>query len=224
MDVTQTSTKREHGALREHVVEQLRAEIIDGRLEPGTPLRTEAVMERFGVSNSPLREAFAQLSAEGLIEVYRNRGAVVAPLTHEAAADLLRVSALHWETAFRWAVPRLTGSDLSAVRRAAVDFDLAYRSGDAVTAVLDADRFDQMVLERCGSEELQRTVQASSARVARVQRFIGPYEQLDMRAQVQSETLASVAVVDADRAGMAVRAAWANLVELLDRSSMGVTQ
>lgn len=218
--MTQTSTKREHGGLREHVVEQLRAEIIDGRLAPGTPLRTEVVMERFGVSNSPLREAFAQLSAEGLIEVYRNRGAVVAPLTHEAAADLLRVTALHWETAFRWAVPRLTGSALSAARRAAVDFDLAYRSGDAVTAVLDADRFDQLVLERCGSEELQRTLLGSTARVARVQRFIGPYEQLDMRAHVQSETLASVTDLDADRAGFAVRAAWACLVESLDRSSL----
>jgi DNA-binding GntR family transcriptional regulator len=218
--VTQTSTKREHGGLREHVVEQLRAEIIDGRLAPGTPLRTEVVMERFGVSNSPLREAFAQLSAEGLIEVYRNRGAVVAPLTHEAAADLLRVTGLHWETAFRWAVPRLTGHALTAARRAAVDFDLAYRSGDAVTAVLDADRFDQLVLECCGSEELQRTLLASTARVARVQRFIGPYEQLDMRAHVQSETLASVTDLDVDRAGFAVRAAWARLVESLNRSSL----
>ena len=37
-------------------------------------------MQRFGVSNSPLREAFAQLASEGLVVVQRNRGAIVAPL------------------------------------------------------------------------------------------------------------------------------------------------
>ena len=35
---------REHGALRENVVAALRADIIDGRLEPGEPLRTEAMV------------------------------------------------------------------------------------------------------------------------------------------------------------------------------------
>jgi DNA-binding GntR family transcriptional regulator len=81
------NSSREHGALRQHVVDQLRDEIVSGELAPGTPIRTEAVMERFGVSNSPLREAFAQLAVEGLIEVYRNKGAVVSPLTRDGSAD-----------------------------------------------------------------------------------------------------------------------------------------
>ena len=72
------NSSREHGSLRQHVVDQLRDEIVSGELAPGTPIRTEAVMKRFGVSNSPLREAFAQLSSEGRIDIHRNRGAVVS--------------------------------------------------------------------------------------------------------------------------------------------------
>ena len=104
---------REHGALREQVVAALRAEIIDGRLAPGEPLRTEVVMQRFGVSNSPLREAFAQLASEGLVVVQRNRGAQVAPLTREAAADVFRVGGLLLEYVLRWGLPRFVPGDVA---------------------------------------------------------------------------------------------------------------
>ena len=62
------------GMTRERVAATLRAEILDGRLAPGVQLRTESVTVRLGVSNSPLREAFVQLQAEGLVEVTPNRG------------------------------------------------------------------------------------------------------------------------------------------------------
>jgi DNA-binding GntR family transcriptional regulator len=216
-----TQPSREHGALRERVVDQLRDEIIDGTLAPGTPLRTEAVMERFGVSNSPLREAFAQLAAEGLIEVYRNRGAIVAPLTREGSADLLRVNALLWETVYRWAIPRLSGGELATVRRAAVDFELGFRSGDTTTAILDAARFEQLVLERCGSEELQRMIEGAAPKVRRVRRLLDPNGTLVPMAHVINETLAAAQNADPERAAEAVRALWADLGERLDQATIG---
>jgi DNA-binding GntR family transcriptional regulator len=218
--VTQTTTRPEHGGLREHVVDQLRREIVDGTLPPGTPLRTEAIMERFGVSNSPLREAFAQLAAEGLVEVFRNRGVVVAPLTRDSAADLIRVSSLLWETAFRWAIPRLTSGDLSTLRRMGVDFDLAYRSGDAISAILDAERLERFVMERCGSEELLRAIESSTGRVARVRRFLGPEDHIDASAELVSETIAAAEAPDAERAVLAVRALWKDLSDSLDAATL----
>ena len=216
-----TRPTREHGALREQVVDQLRTEIIDGVLRPGEPLRTEAIMERFGVSNSPLREAFAQLAAEGLIEVVRNRGAVVAPLTREGAADLLQVSALLWRTAYGWSVPRLRGADLAPVRRAATDFDLSYVSGDITTALLDAQRFDRLVLERCGSEELIRIIDAAQARVDRVRRLLDPATQVQAMAAVTAATLSSASAGDASSAVSAVSDLWNALEASLDRATTG---
>jgi DNA-binding GntR family transcriptional regulator len=216
-----TRPTREHGALREQVVDQLRTEIIDGVLRPGEPLRTEAIMERFGVSNSPLREAFAQLAAEGLIEVVRNRGAVVAPLTREGAADLLQVSALLWRTAYGWSVPRLRGADLAPVRRAATDFDLSYVSGAITTALLDAQRFDRLVLERCGSEELIRIIDAAQARVDRVRRLLDPATQVQAMAAVTATTLSSASAGDASAAVSAVTDLWNALEASLDRATTG---
>lgn len=68
------------------VADKLRDEIQDGTLEPGTRLRQNEVAERFGVSTTPVREAFAQLQVEGLVRIDPHRGAVVF---HPSAEDLL---------------------------------------------------------------------------------------------------------------------------------------
>ncbi|MGH2735730.1 MAG: GntR family transcriptional regulator [Actinomycetota bacterium] len=61
----------------EEVAARLRAEILRGVLSPGTRLRQGAVAGRFGVSTTPVREAFALLQAEGLVRIDPHRGAVV---------------------------------------------------------------------------------------------------------------------------------------------------
>ncbi|MDZ8275048.1 GntR family transcriptional regulator [Microbacterium aquimaris] len=67
--------------------EQLRAEIIDWVLEPGAPLGEIETAERVGVSRTPVREALARLSAEGLV-VYEGRYARVAPLSRDRITEL----------------------------------------------------------------------------------------------------------------------------------------
>ena len=210
------AVKREHGALRERIVDELRADIVEGRLAPGTPLRTEEVMERFGVSNSPLREAFAQLAAEGLIRVYRNRGAFVAPLTRDSAADLVRVAALLWESVFRWSIPRLTPGDVSAMRRVAGDFDLAVVSGDTVTALSDADRFQSLVAEHCGSPELLRAVDVGGPRLQRLVRMLDGDERLAAHRELHDATLRAAKAADGQGAADAVRAFWDRLALAVD--------
>src|SRR5918992_4459068 len=68
------------------VAERLRSEIQHGTLAPGTRLRQNDVARRFGVSTTPVREAFAQLQAEGLVRIDPHRGAVVF---HPSVDDVL---------------------------------------------------------------------------------------------------------------------------------------
>jgi DNA-binding GntR family transcriptional regulator len=178
---SKVDVQREHGALRERIVDRLRADIIEGRLAPGTPLRTEEVMERFGVSNSPLR-----------------------------------VGALLWETVYRWSIPRMTPGDISALRRASGDFELSMVSGDTVTALLDAERFQSLVADHCGSPELLRSVAAGGPRLRRLVRMLSPLDQLDAYALLHAETLAAAKDGDAERAASAVRAFWGNLSAAVD--------
>ena len=199
---------REHGALRENVVAALREDIVAGRLAPGEPLRTEVVMQRFGVSNSPLREAFAQLASEGLVVVQRNRGATVAPLSRSDAADVFRVGVLLMEYVLRWGLPRLVPGDVATLRRVSLDFDLAYRSGDLATAFAEADRYGEVLLDRCGSEELARAVRALLPRLHRLVRLLDPVEYLALQASMQAAVLASAEDGDVESAVTALASVW----------------
>ena len=68
------------------VAGMLRDQIQDGGLAPGTRLRQNEIAERFGVSTTPVREAFAQLQAEGLVRIDPHRGAVVFRHPHDIGA------------------------------------------------------------------------------------------------------------------------------------------
>jgi len=175
-------------------------------------------MERFGVSNSPLREAFAQLAAEGLVEVNRNRGAMVAPLTREGAADLLHVSSLLWDGAVRRIVPTLTPAAVAGLKRIDVDFSLSVRSGDLASAILDNENFQAHLLAECNSPELVRTIQTSRPRVQRVVRMLATLRVMDVLAVVHAEVLAAAGTPDVARPCEAFRLLWAELTTTLETS------
>lgn len=206
------------GSTRERVAAVLRDEILDGRLAPGVTLRTEAVTERLGVSNSPLREAFVQLEAEGLVEVSPNRGVVVAPLTRSGAADLIRIGTLLWGAGLRWIVPTLEPATVDSLRRTHVDLGLALRSGDLAGAVLEAERFDQILLASSWSTELVRTVDAVRPRLQRLGRLLASYAVMDRRAVAQAAVLTAAGSTDLAPVESAYAELWTALTAELQRS------
>lgn len=80
-----------HLRLREVVASELRQMILDGRLSPGERLVEDRLAKLLGVSRNPVREAVRVLEAEGFIDVPARRGAFVATLTEDDAADLFTV-------------------------------------------------------------------------------------------------------------------------------------
>ena len=62
------------------VVAMIRELVITGELEPGEQLRQRDLAQRFGVSQTPVREAMRRLESEGLLTCDTHRGfTVVAP-------------------------------------------------------------------------------------------------------------------------------------------------
>src|SRR5690242_7859575 len=61
----------------EQVAAALRQEITTGQLAAGTRLRQNEIAQRFGVSSTPVREAFGLLQSEGLVQIDPHRGVTV---------------------------------------------------------------------------------------------------------------------------------------------------
>jgi GntR family transcriptional regulator len=65
------------------VVDELRASILDGRLDAGERLPSEnELAARYGTSRPTVRRAIALLKAEGLVSTEQGRGAFVRPKPH----------------------------------------------------------------------------------------------------------------------------------------------
>ena len=69
----------------------LRDEIIQWKLEPGTPLGEVETSQRLGVSRTPLREALSRLVAEGLVRTGPGRTAVVTSLSRDDIVELFEL-------------------------------------------------------------------------------------------------------------------------------------
>ncbi len=75
------------------VAEALSTAIIEGRLKPGERLIETDLAERFGVSKSPIREAFRLLEQEGLVASYPRRGITVAEIDRRDIEEFYAIRA-----------------------------------------------------------------------------------------------------------------------------------
>lgn len=70
-------------SVADQVYAVLRERIAGGQIERGSRLHQEGLATEFGVSRTPVREALGKLAAEGLVDLFANRGARVATATDE---------------------------------------------------------------------------------------------------------------------------------------------
>ena len=103
----------------------LRHAIMEQALSPGAKLPEDAIGERFGASRTIVRHALGQLAAEGLVELRRNRGAVVATPAWEEARDIFDIY-LHSAIPLDPALLAEHGGDADAARLALRDAGLQY--------------------------------------------------------------------------------------------------
>jgi DNA-binding GntR family transcriptional regulator len=88
------------------VHDQLRSAILNGDRDPGERLKPGDLGEQYGVSLSVVREALGLLAAKDLVQVDRNRGFRVTPLSPKALADLTEARVVNEGAALRLSVER----------------------------------------------------------------------------------------------------------------------
>jgi DNA-binding GntR family transcriptional regulator len=90
----------------EQVYEILRSELLNGGLHPGQKLKMVEFTERFGVSQSVIREALTRLTEQGLLIATPQRGFRVRDLSVEDIAELTETRIQVESLALRLAVER----------------------------------------------------------------------------------------------------------------------
>jgi DNA-binding GntR family transcriptional regulator len=153
---------------REAVLRQLREEIVSGVLPAGTIIKDAEVASRLGVSITPIREAIAQLAAEGLIDLAPNRPRRVTQITQKNALELIDVMAVLACAGFAWGAPNLTEEHLGKMRVRLDEFVESLRRGDVTAAGAAGSDFSTIAISASGNRELQTHVDLVVARTLRL--------------------------------------------------------
>lgn len=116
--------------LSEQLYAVLRDRIISGGLRPSEALRQDALAAELGVSKIPLREAFARLKQDGLLQYAANRGFVVRPLSTDEAEEVYALRLKIEPEAVGMAARKATDRDKEVARAALAALDEAAASAD----------------------------------------------------------------------------------------------
>ncbi len=99
------------------VYEQMRDDIVQGRLSPNTRLKVATLAEMYGTSTNPVREALQQLRGEGFVVITPNRGARVRPMDDAFISDLIEIEVLLEPHFTRWFVDIATAADIAQLEQ-----------------------------------------------------------------------------------------------------------
>lgn len=143
------------GSVSDRVCEAIRLAIIDHILRPGERLVEAKIAKTLHVSITPVRHAFAQLSKEGLIDVYPYRGTNVKVLTKQFIQEVCQLRALLEREAAKTAYDHFSEKDIETLKK---QIDALCRRSDSFHCIHEACRadtqFHNLIFDRSGNQTL----------------------------------------------------------------------
>jgi GntR family transcriptional regulator, gluconate operon transcriptional repressor len=127
-----------HKQLWESISDQIRDEILDGRIPAGTRLLETELAERFGVSRGPVRDALTELAREGLVQDLPRRGTFVASLSERDLEEVYVLRRAIEEAAVRLAIARAADAEIAEMYARLTETEDAYERAD-LPAAWEAD-------------------------------------------------------------------------------------
>ncbi|KQT54926.1 GntR family transcriptional regulator [Aureimonas sp. Leaf454] len=190
--------------LGQSVHERLRAMILAGELSSGTPLQEKVFAERLGVSRTPVREAVAKLTSEGLVT--RDGGGVptVSRISVSEIMEILHVRRLlESETARQAAGVNASPEPFLALRGQLTRFLQGDRPSVAEYADFDED-LHSLVARTAGSHLLTELVKGLKLKTRIFDKGSIP-ERFEPGCREHIEIIEAILARDPDRAELAMR-------------------
>jgi DNA-binding GntR family transcriptional regulator len=148
-----------------HVKERL----LDGRFPGGALLSENELAQRLGLSRTPVRQAFVQLEAEGLLELYPKRGALVVPIAASEIEDVFEARLLVEQHCARRILAGGAGPRLATeLGEALADQERAAARGSAAEFAPADRRFHRGIVAAAGNVILTRLYDSLRDRQQRI--------------------------------------------------------
>lgn len=164
--------------MSERMADKIRAKleemIVTGEFSDGERLDEIRLADRFDVSRTPLREAFQQLAASGLLVLEPRRGAFVRQPAFEEMIEMFEVMAELEAMCGRLAARRVSEPVLDAIRETVLACEEAVNRGEADVYYAENEHFHHLIYDASGNHFL-----AEEAR--RLHRRLKPFRRMQLQ-------------------------------------------
>lgn len=143
-----------HQTLREKILETIREAILKGTLKAGEKVAEPELAERFGISRTPIREAFRQLESEGYLTVIPRKGAVVTSLSERDVEEFYAIKSILEGYAARIAAGRLNDREIERLNTINDRLEQLAREGDVKTFFRVHNEFHELFIKASGNNKL----------------------------------------------------------------------
>ncbi|WP_291298681.1 GntR family transcriptional regulator [Elioraea sp.] len=146
----------------QRVHEHLRAEIVAGRIPPGTRLKIQDLASRLGLSHMPVREALQQLQGEGLVVLQPNRGATVRRMDQHFVRNIFAIREALEGHLTRQAAGLIGAEGIARLREVQSQMRRAQAGGDIGGVVRLNRGFHRTIETATGNDEAIRVLDLHS--------------------------------------------------------------
>jgi DNA-binding GntR family transcriptional regulator len=147
------------------VCDILRSRIVANEISFGAKLTEDSLAKEFGISRTPIREAFNRLAQEGLVSVFPGRGAFVATLSFTDMVQLLQIREALEGMAARLATNHVAKTGLEKWRRQ-MEIEFQNGGGRKYRGYSDVDRrFHEFVIAASGNHHLTQLMKSLRDRI-----------------------------------------------------------
>lgn len=161
--------------IADSIRERIEQMIVTGEFADGERLDEVKLAEQFGVSRTPLREAFQSLAASGLLTLEARRGAFIRHPDFVELVEMFEVMAeIEAMCGFR-AARHVTESQMAAIGLTIEACEAAIEQGDFDEYYRENEKFHHLLYEASGNRFLAREA-------ARLHKRLKPYRRLQLRA------------------------------------------
>lgn len=138
--------------------------VLSHRLLPGTRLVETRLCEAFGVNRSLLRRVFVRLGGDRIIELQRNKGAIIAQPLPEEMHQILEARQLIENGILRALGKKATPESLATIRELVNQEQAAYQEGDWSRWIRLSGEYHLQMARLLGNTELEEILRSLLAR------------------------------------------------------------
>ncbi|MFE6487857.1 GntR family transcriptional regulator [Streptomyces sp. NPDC057757] len=202
--------------LRDRAYEAIRDAIVAGDIAPGAVVRDAELAGLLGLSRAPVRDAFARLVDDGLLESKPQSYTRVTPLVAADVRDAAAVVGAMHELVTRVAVPRLLAAHIDAMRDSNTRFADAVGRGDVGGALRADDELHDVLVRVGGNRAAAATIARYGPLIRRLERRRFAEGGNCRSAGLHDELIDACADGDVDRAVRVTAEIWRGLEDLAD--------